>query len=230
MTQLQSNFYPPQMVARRTWNPNQQAPMMNVRAPPAAYQLMPINGNQQPQQRPPNPNQAAGAGGGQGGRGRGGRGRANNNKTNGRRGQGPATGQTGGAANSYKYTANARNQALAPQQQQQQQHTIDQSTTVEETPQDPNAPLTIKALASAPEEQRKQMLGERLFPLIAAQQPMLAGKITGMLLEMDNGELIHLLESENALNDKINEALAVLQQSQEQDDHQDHPDEDKPSS
>jgi len=76
----------------------------------------------------------------------------------------------------------------------------------------PNEPLTIKALAAAPEEMRKQMIGERLFPLIKMQEPLLAGKITGMLLEMDNGELIHLLESQHALNEKIVEALQVLQQ------------------
>jgi polyadenylate-binding protein len=75
----------------------------------------------------------------------------------------------------------------------------------------PNEPLTIKALAAAPEEMRKQMIGERLFPLIKLQEPALAGKITGMLLEMDNGELIHLLESQQALNEKIVEALQVLQ-------------------
>jgi len=76
----------------------------------------------------------------------------------------------------------------------------------------PSEPLTIKALAAAPEEMRKQMIGERLFPLIKMQEPALAGKITGMLLEMDNGELIHLLESHAALNEKISEALQVLQQ------------------
>lgn len=66
-------------------------------------------------------------------------------------------------------------------------------------------------LASAPYEKQKQMIGERLFPLIHTQQPKLAGKITGMLLEMDNGELLNLLESREALNLKIQEALQVLE-------------------
>ena len=66
-------------------------------------------------------------------------------------------------------------------------------------------------LAAAPPEQQKQLLGERLFPLISAVEPQLAGKITGMLLEMDNGELLNLLESPEALNAKIMEAISVLQ-------------------
>ena len=48
------------------------------------------------------------------------------------------------------------------------------------------------ALANAPPAQQKQMLGEALYPKIQAQQPELAGKITGMLLEMDNAELFGL--------------------------------------
>lgn len=52
--------------------------------------------------------------------------------------------------------------------------------------------LTSQALSSVPTEQHKQMLGEALYPKIHAQQPELAGKITGMLLEMDNSELVTL--------------------------------------
>merc|ERR1719458_1995815 len=47
-------------------------------------------------------------------------------------------------------------------------------------------PLTATMLAAAPPQEQKQMLGERLFPLIQRMFPDLAGKITGMLLEIDN--------------------------------------------
>jgi len=72
------------------------------------------------------------------------------------------------------------------------------------------APLTAAALAAAPAEAQKQMLGERLYPLISAHQPEYAGKITGMLLEMDNGELLNLIEDQKALESKIAEAMDVL--------------------
>lgn len=52
--------------------------------------------------------------------------------------------------------------------------------------------VDMQALASVPPQQQKQMLGEALYPKIHAQQPELAGKITGMLLEMDNSELLGL--------------------------------------
>ena len=72
--------------------------------------------------------------------------------------------------------------------------------------------LTAAALASAPPEQQKQLLGEALFPQIAALQPDLAGKITGMLLEMDNSELLLLIESPDSLEAKVDEAVTVLKE------------------
>ncbi|VEU42115.1 unnamed protein product [Pseudo-nitzschia multistriata] len=74
--------------------------------------------------------------------------------------------------------------------------------------------LTASALASASPEMQKNMIGERLYPLIHQSQPDLAGKITGMLLEMDNSELLHLLESPEALKAKIDEAIQVLEAHQ----------------
>ncbi|CAH2016073.1 unnamed protein product [Acanthoscelides obtectus] len=55
------------------------------------------------------------------------------------------------------------------------------------------------------------MLGERLFPLIQRMYSDLAGKITGMLLEIDNTELLHMLEHNESLKNKVEEAVAVLQ-------------------
>ncbi|KAK4100513.1 Polyadenylate-binding protein, cytoplasmic and nuclear [Parathielavia hyrcaniae] len=69
--------------------------------------------------------------------------------------------------------------------------------------------LQSQLAATTSVQQQKQILGENLFPKIQAIQPELAGKITGMLLEMDNSELVNLLEDEAALIAKVNEAMAV---------------------
>lgn len=67
----------------------------------------------------------------------------------------------------------------------------------------------MNALGAAPAGQQKQMLGEALYPKIHEMQPELAGKITGMLLEMDNAELINLTSDDNALRAKVEEAMTV---------------------
>mmetsp|Transcript_78719 Transcript_78719/g.163732 ORF Transcript_78719/g.163732 Transcript_78719/m.163732 type:complete len:626 (+) Transcript_78719:179-2056(+) len=74
-------------------------------------------------------------------------------------------------------------------------------------------PLTAAALAAAPPSMQKQMLGEKIYPAIAKLQPDLAGKITGMMLEMDNSELLILLDSEAMLKQKVDEAMRVLDQA-----------------
>ncbi|KAL4273665.1 hypothetical protein GQ457_13G007310 [Hibiscus cannabinus] len=75
-------------------------------------------------------------------------------------------------------------------------------------------PIPIGALASAlanatPEHQRT-MLGENLYPLVEQLEPEAAAKVTGMLLEMDQTEVLHLLESPEALKAKVAEAMEVL--------------------
>lgn len=75
-------------------------------------------------------------------------------------------------------------------------------------------PLTTDMLAAAQPQEQKQLLGERLYPLIQAMHPEWAGKITGMLLEIDNAELLHMLDSRESLRDKVEEAVAVLKAHQ----------------
>eukprot|EP01069_Polyplicarium_translucidae_P008475 Polyplicarium_translucidae@DN3226_c0_g2_i1.p1 len=72
------------------------------------------------------------------------------------------------------------------------------------------------AIMNATPHMQKQMIGERLFPRIHDFQPDLAGKITGMMLEMDNSELLMLLESDAQLKAKVDEALRVLHQARAQ--------------
>jgi len=104
-------------------------------------------------------------------------------------------GNQGGPVSGYpmgiKYNPNVRNQQ-AP---------------VQQTPD--NAPLVMT-------EDRRQQIGEALYPSIQTiltplNQADQTGKITGMILEsMDQPELMQLLESQEALSKKVNEALEVL--------------------
>uniref|UniRef100_A0A669B179 Poly A binding protein, cytoplasmic 1 b n=1 Tax=Oreochromis niloticus TaxID=8128 RepID=A0A669B179_ORENI len=108
----------------------------------------------------------------------------------------------------YKYAAGVRNT---------QQHMASQPQVTMQQPAvhvQGQEPLTASMLAAAPPQEQKQMLGERLFPLIQNMHPSLAGKITGMLLEIDNSELLHMLESPESLRSKVDEAVAVLQAHQ----------------
>ena len=64
-------------------------------------------------------------------------------------------------------------------------------------------PLTLSSLASLPAEHQKNLVGERLYPLVRRVHPELAGKITGMLLELTHAELLHLIETPDALRLKV---------------------------
>ncbi|MEJ1279057.1 poly(A) binding protein cytoplasmic 1 [Cricetulus griseus] len=73
-------------------------------------------------------------------------------------------------------------------------------------------PLTVSMLAAAPLHEQKQMIGERLYSLIQDTCAPLTGKITGMLLEMDNLELLLLLESPESLHAKAGGGWEAAQQ------------------
>ncbi|XP_053527245.1 polyadenylate-binding protein 1-like isoform X2 [Artibeus jamaicensis] len=60
----------------------------------------------------------------------------------------------------------------------------------------------------------QHLWGERLYSLIYDVHTQLAGKITGVLLEIDNSALLLMLESPESLGAKVEEALAVLQAHQ----------------
>eukprot|EP00551_Chaetoceros_affinis_P001116 CAMPEP_0203636866 /NCGR_PEP_ID=MMETSP0088-20131115/3317_1 /ASSEMBLY_ACC=CAM_ASM_001087 /TAXON_ID=426623 /ORGANISM="Chaetoceros affinis, Strain CCMP159" /LENGTH=713 /DNA_ID=CAMNT_0050491133 /DNA_START=127 /DNA_END=2268 /DNA_ORIENTATION=- len=173
-------------------------PMMGQPGQPRGYPGMGYQG--MPQQ--------VGRGGGrmQQGRGRGrGMQQGRGSPQNGGRG-----GQPGIKFNQQARNAGANAMAPAPMPQQQ----APPAAGTAPPPPAPNEALTAAALASATPEMQKNMIGERLYPLIHMSQPELAGKITGMLLEMDNSELLHLLESPEALGAKISEALQVLEAHQ----------------
>lgn len=77
-------------------------------------------------------------------------------------------------------------------------------------------PITAlaSALASAHPDQHRMMLGEQLYPLVDQIEHDHAGKVTGMLLEMDQPEVLHLIESPDALKAKVAEAMEVLRTAQ----------------
>jgi len=71
--------------------------------------------------------------------------------------------------------------------------------------------LDANFLASMSPEQQKNVLGERLYTYIVKKHPKQAAKITGMLLEMDNSEILNLLDSPQQLDAKVAEAMDVLE-------------------
>lgn len=118
------------------------------------------------------------------------------------------------SANNYKYTPNMRNPPAVNQQQMNISSAASAAAAQSAVHVQGQEPLTPTMLATAVPQEQKQMLGERLYPLVREYNPHLCGKITGMLLEMDNSDLLHMLEDPSSLNNKMDEALAVLQAHQ----------------
>jgi len=157
------------------------------------------------------------------------------------RGQGPqgaAWAQGGFPQQSYQNFAlqqQQQQQLFQQQQQQQQQQQFrmlapqqHQPQTMAAMPRPPpqaapisrtlpahTAGIDLTQLASMSNEAQKNFLGERLYERINASFPREASKVTGMLLEMDNAEIVNLLQDTQQLNGKIQEALDVLRKHQQ---------------
>ncbi|KAL7154579.1 hypothetical protein ABFS83_03G011000 [Erythranthe nasuta] len=113
-----------------------------------------------------------------------------------------------------RYMANARNgfnHSMVPQGLMGPVLPIDVSAPLEIPLSVPLSRSTLaSALASASPENQRVMLGEQLYPLVDRLEHNHAGKVTGMLLEMDQTEVLHLIESPEALKKKVVEAMGVL--------------------
>eukprot|EP01065_Artemidia_motanka_P002700 TRINITY_DN1126_c2_g3_i1.p1 TRINITY_DN1126_c2_g3~~TRINITY_DN1126_c2_g3_i1.p1 ORF type:complete len:584 (+),score=285.29 TRINITY_DN1126_c2_g3_i1:89-1753(+) len=72
------------------------------------------------------------------------------------------------------------------------------------------AGVDASQLAGMSAEQQKNALGEKLYAKIGETDPANAAKVTGMLLEMDNSEILNLLDSPDLLASKVKEANQVL--------------------
>jgi len=156
----------------------------------------------------------------------GGQGQFPNNQRYGSRAPGQ---QQGYAGSQYPQGQGAPQQnfqqgAQGQQQQQQRRPPAQQQAAPAQQPvqaapaQQARAPLNAQLLANMLPEQAKRAIGEAIYPKIAsslegANKPR-SGKITGMLLEaLDITELLNLLEDSKALDEKLMEALRVLNEA-----------------
>lgn len=209
-------FYPPQMASIRP-SPRWATPQVRpgVQGPGAGFAMQPPFRQSGVRGAAPNVAGATGQPGIRGMANRGpppaGRSMANGPPHAATAGSGQPRGPAAqGAPPSYKYPAagiRTTSQAMQPQQPVPQPAPAAVHIQGQE-------PLSASALAAAHPNDQKQMLGERLFPLIHEKYPSVAGKVTGMLLEMDNAEILHLLEDRELLNSRVEEAVAVLQMHQ----------------
>ena len=75
----------------------------------------------------------------------------------------------------------------------------------------------VSMLAISSPQEQKQILGERLFPLVQRMnpdqsKPHIAGKITGMILEKENQKILQMIENQDDLLKQVKAALDVLAQ------------------
>lgn len=110
---------------------------------------------------------------------------------------------------------------MPPQQQQPVSSMAPAKPTAATAAKPVDDALTPATLSKMSPADQRQIIGERLYMAIQTH-PALKGhedwaaKVTGMLLEMEVSELLHLLESSEALGVKLTEAVVALEQFMEE--------------
>ena len=75
-------------------------------------------------------------------------------------------------------------------------------------------PFDLTAFTESTPEVQKRILGENLYPIVLENSnKKVAGKITGMLLEIDTSTLLKLLQSPLEIANKVKEAIEVLRKA-----------------
>jgi polyadenylate-binding protein len=132
-----------------------------------------------------------------------------------------------------QFSMSARN--LQPQMNTGQVRPINDNSTGTSAPQTnaneaanimPNLPIDefMQLVQSRSGNDQKQLLGEKLYSVVKEWHPQAAGKLTGMLLEIDNRELMAMIlehskagsqDASTALRQKCDSALQVLTNAQQ---------------
>jgi polyadenylate-binding protein len=124
-------------------------------------------------------------------------------------------------ANQVQFTTNARN--IQPQQPQVPVvgPPVRPPVNIPPVPAD-SLEQFMASVRGASSVDQTQLLGERLYSIIQSWYPVQAGKLTGMLLEIDNRELMSMImenaqthEEASPLRKKVDSAMHVLSKTQE---------------
>ena len=88
--------------------------------------------------------------------------------------------------------------------QQQKQH--EKLIEVIKAQQSQRQEITMQMLSGKASSTQKQIIGEELFPQVYKIEPQMAIKVTGLLLDMDNQQLLDLLQKPEQLVNQVSQA------------------------
>uniref|UniRef100_A0A6B2LVP5 PABC domain-containing protein n=1 Tax=Arcella intermedia TaxID=1963864 RepID=A0A6B2LVP5_9EUKA len=71
--------------------------------------------------------------------------------------------------------------------------------------------MTMEALVHLPRDEQRQRIGEVLYSQIREVHPNMAGKLTGMILELELEDLLEVVHKKDKRDKMVKEAMDVLQ-------------------